>query len=318
MSDHTQQTAQHWVATDYGDLNVLRLQETDVPAPTHGQVTIDVRAAGMNPADYKHIARGEDRAALPVAIGYEVAGVISAVGPDTHIASGPGAVGDEVLAFRIAGGYTSKITVPAADVFAKPAGLAFPEAANLLLAGSTAAEMLHVTGVTKGDTVLVHGASGAVGVSVLQQARMIGARVIGTAGTGTSDTVRRFGGEPVVYGEGLEQRVRDLAPEGIAAALDCVGTDEAVDVSLGLVQDRGRIVTIAAFARAGNDGIRVIGGAMPASAAYRDGIRAQLIRWAGDGDLVVPVAGTYPLGDALDALELLRSGHPGGKLALLP
>ncbi|UIJ35693.1 NADP-dependent oxidoreductase [Allobranchiibius sp. GilTou73] len=318
MTDNAQHTAQHWVATDYGDLDVLRLEETDVPAPAEGEVTIDVRAAGMNPADYKHIARSGDRDALPVAIGYEVAGVISASGPNTQIASGAGAVGDEVLAFRVAGGYASSITVPARDVFAKPAGLSFPEAANLLLAGTTASEMLHVTGVARGDTVLVHGASGAVGVSLLQQARLIGARVIGTAGEKSFDTVRRFDGIPVAYGEGLQDRVRDLAPEGIAAALDCVGTDEAVDVSLALVADRDRIVTIAAFGRAEQDGIRVIGGAMPASAAYRDGVRAHLIRLAGDGDLVVPMAGTYPLADALKALELLTSGHPGGKLALLP
>ncbi|MBO1756590.1 NADP-dependent oxidoreductase [Allobranchiibius sp. CTAmp26] len=318
MADNARRTAQHWVATDYGDLDVLRLQETDVPAPAEGQVSIEVRAAGMNPADYKHIARGGERDALPVPIGYEIAGVISAMGPDTRIASGAGAVGDEVLAFRVSGGYASSITVPARDVFAKPAGLGFPEAANLLLAGSTAAEMLHVTGVAKGDTILVHGASGAVGVSVLQQAALIGARVIGTSGEGRFDTVRRFGAVPVLYGEELEQRVREEAPEGVAAALDCVGTDEAVDVSLTLVEDRARIVTIAAFARAENDGIRVIGGTMPQSAAYRDGIRAHLIQLAGDGDLVVPMAGTYPLGDALDALELLKSGHPGGKLALLP
>lgn len=318
MADNARQTAQHWVATDYGDLDVLRLQETDVTPPAAGEVTIDVRAAGMNPADYKHIARGGDRDALPVAIGYEVSGVISAMGPDAQIASGAGAVGDEVLAFRVSGGYASSIMVPAADVFAKPAGLGFPEAANLLLAGSTAAEMLHVTGVAEGDTIVVHGASGAVGVSVLQQAAIIGARVIGTASEKSADVVRRFGGEPVLYGEGLEQRVRDKAPAGVVAALDCVGTDEAVDVSLNLVQDRGRIVTIAAFARAEDDGICVIGGAMPASAAFRDGVRAHLIQLAGDGDLVVPMAGTYPLADARDALELLKSGHPGGKLALLP
>jgi NADPH2:quinone reductase len=285
--------------------------------PAQDQVTIEVKAAGMNPADYKYIARGEpDR--LPIAIGYEVSGLISALGPNTQIASGGGSVGDEVVAFRISGGYASAVTVPAGDVFAKPAGLTFPEAANLLLVGTTAAEMLHVAAVAAGETILVHGASGAVGVSVLQQAKLRGVRVIGTAGERSFDVVRRFGGEPVAYGEGLEQRVRDRAPDGIAAALDCVGTDEAVDVSLRLVENRARIVTIAAFARAHDDGIRAIGGTMPASAAFRDQIRAQLIRLAGAGDLIVPVAATYSLADALEALELLKSGHPGGKLALLP
>ena len=311
------ETAQHWVATDFGDLDVLRLEDTEVAAPGRGEVLIDVKAAGMNPADYKYIARGEpDR--LPIAIGYEVSGVISAMGPDTQLASGDGAVGDEVIAFRISGGYASAVTVPAGDVFAKSARLTFPEAANLLLVGTTAAEMLHVTAVAAGDTILVHGASGAVGVSVMQQAKLIGARVIGTAGEKSFDVVRRFGGEPVTYGDGLEQRVRLQAPEGIDAALDCIGTDEAVDVSLGLVKDKARIVTIAAFGRAQDDGIRAIGGTMPASAEFRDRIRAHLIRLAGTGDLVVPIAATYTLSDALEALELLKSGHPGGKLALLP
>jgi NADPH:quinone reductase len=288
-----------------------------VAVPGQGEVTIEVKAAGMNPADYKYIARGEpDR--LPIAIGYEVSGVISAMGPNTQIASGGGTVGEEVIAFRISGGYASAVTVPAGDVFAKPARLTFPEAANLLLVGTTAAEMLHVTAVAAGDTILVHGASGAVGVSVIQQAKLIGARVIGTAGQKSFDVVRRFGGEPVTYGDGLEQRVRVQAPEGIAAALDCIGTDEAVDVSLRLVKDKARIVTIAAFDRAHNDGIRAIGGTMPASAEFRDQIRAHLIRLASDGDLLVPIAATYTLADALEALELLKSGHPGGKLALVP
>ena len=97
--------------------------------------------------------------------------------------------------------------------------------------------MLHVTGVRAGNTVVVHGASGVVGVSVLQQARELGA-VRRTASEHNFDTVRRFGGEPVVYGDGLADRLRATAPDGFAAALDTVGTDEAVDVSLELVADR--------------------------------------------------------------------------------
>jgi NADPH:quinone reductase-like Zn-dependent oxidoreductase len=308
----------HWVATDFGDLDVLELQPVEVPEPGVGEVMITVHAAGMNPADYKHVAREGDRSSLPVPIGYEVSGVIAALGPQTEIASGGGHVGDEVLAYRIAGGYASAITVVAKDVFAKPASLNHPEAANLLLAGTTAAEMLHVTRVTEGDTIVVHGASGAVGVSVLQQAAVLGARVIGTASETSFDTVRRFGGEPVVYGDGLEQRLRDLAPDGYAAALDTVGTNEAVDVSLALVQDRSRVVTIAAFDRATSDGFTVIGGMMPASAAYRNENRSRLIALAADGRLTVPIARTFPLADAIEALELLKSGHPGGKLALTP
>jgi NADPH:quinone reductase-like Zn-dependent oxidoreductase len=179
--------------------------------------------------------------------------------------------------------------------------------------------MLHRTGVTERATVLVHGASGAVGVTLLQQAALLGCRVIGTASERSFDVVRRYGGDPVTYGDGLEDRVRAAAPDGITVALDCIGTDEAVAVSLTLVADRGRILTIAATdQRARESGIRRIAGAMPDSAAYRDSVRAHLIGLAGDGRLEVPVAATYPLDQALAAAEVLAGGHPGGKLALLP
>ncbi len=309
--------AQQWIATRPGDLDVLELQEVAVPAPQPGEVTIRVRAAGLNPADFKHVARGEEKD-FPRPVGYEVAGEIAAIGDDTEIASGAGAVGDAVLAFRVSGGYASELTVPAKDVYAKPDSLGWEEAANLLLAGTTAAEMLHVTSAARGETVLVHGASGAVGVSVLQQAARLGVRAIGTASEANHDVVRRFGGVPVGYGDGLAERVRELAPEGIAASLDCVGTDEAVDVSLDLVGDRDRIVTIAAPQRAESDGIRAIAGVIPASQAYRDSIRGDLVRLAGEGALVVPLAGSYPLADAVSALEVLQGQHPGGKLSLLP
>ena len=309
-----------WVAPEFGGPEVFTLISEELPAPGPGEVTIEVRAAGMNPADYKYTQRtaASDPSSLPLRIGYEVSGVIAAVGDDVEIASGGGAVGDEVLAFRVSGGWASFINAPARDVFAKPAALSHPEAANLLLVGTTAAEMLHVTAVSTGETVLLHGASGAVGVSVLQQARRIGARVIGTASERNFDLVRSFGGEPVAYGPGLADRVRELAPDGIDAALDSVGTDEAVEVSLALVGDRRRIVTIAAQPAAQEHGFIAIGGRMPASAAFRDAVRPDLISLAGYGNLVVPIARTFPLADALEAVELLRSEHPGGKLALIP
>jgi NADPH2:quinone reductase len=227
-------------------------------------------------------------------------------------------VGDEVIAFRITGGYATSVTVPAADVFAKPASLGHPEAANLLLAGCTAADMLRAARVAAGDTVLVHGASGAVGVSVLQQARRLGAHVVGTASPGRFDVVRGFGATPLEYGEGLEQRVREAAPDGVDVALDTVGTSEAVDVSLAVVDDRSRIVTIAAMPLAERHGFIALAGNVPESADFRDSVRAELIDLAGAGELVVPVAGTYPLEDAPEALARLMGGHPGGKLALVP
>jgi NADPH2:quinone reductase len=311
-------TARRWIAERFGTpQDALTLTETEVPEPGPGEVTIAVAAAGMNPADFKRFAAG-DPAVLPYAPGFEVAGTLTAIGPDTDIGSGPANVGDEVLAFRVSGGYASALTVPAKDVFSEPATLPFPEAANLLLAGATAAEMLEVTKVTNNDTVLLHGASGAVGVAVLQLARRRGARVIGTTSDARRDVVERFGGEPVAYGDGLEARVRELAPDGVDVALDAVGTDEASDVSLALVADRGRILTVANMARAREAGFHQLGGSNPTSAAYRDAIRPELIALAAGGDLVVPIARTFPLDEAPAALELLRSGHPGGKLALIP
>ncbi len=144
-------------------------------------------------ADLKHVLRA-DAAKVPLAIGYEVPGTIAALGPDTSIASGAGSVGDPVIAFRVRGGYATAITVPATDVFIAPTGAPPEQAVNLLLAGCTAAEMLQVCGAVHGDTVLLHGASGAVGVAVLQLSRRNGIRVIGTTSDVNAGTVARFGG----------------------------------------------------------------------------------------------------------------------------
>jgi NADPH:quinone reductase len=312
-------TARAVVAPEYGGPEVLAVQEVEVPEPGAGEVTIEVRAAGVNPVDFKLFsgARGADPDALPLPVGLEVAGLLGAVGPDTRIASGGGEVGDEVVAFRVRGGYSTALTVPAADVFAKPATLDFPAAANLLLVGGTAADMLRVVPPERGTTVVIHGASGAVGVSLLQQLAPFGVRAIGTASAVNFDEVRRFGGEPVTYGDGLEERLRDLAPDGFSAAYDCVGTDEAVDVSLALVAPRN-LVTIAAVGRAANEGFEVVGAARPDSTPFRDSNRAALLSMAARGELVVPVSHTYPLEDAATALSFLAGGHPGGKLALIP
>lgn len=310
--------ARVWMAEQWGSPDTWTFAEREVPRPRPGEVTIRVRAAGVNPADHKHVASPRPDLDLPVPIGYEVSGELIELGPDTELASGGGAPGDAVVAFRIHGGYATEVTVPAADVFAKPAGLSHEEAANLLLAGSTAAQMLDVTHVGAGDTILVHGASGAVGVSVLQQAAELGAHVIGTASEGSFARVRRFGGHPVAYGPGVADRVRAAANGPIAAALDTVGTPEAVEVSLELVPDRDRIVTIVAAGRAESDGFHAIAGAQPESAAFRDAVRPRLLQLAAEGRLQVPIARTYPLAQAPEALRFLAEGHPGGKLALLP
>jgi NADPH:quinone reductase len=309
-------TARKWVAVGFGGPEVLRNIEADVPDPGPGQVTIGVRACGMNPADAKHIAPGQDPGLLPLSLGYEVAGVVTALGPDTELASGHGVVGDEVVA-QVTGGYTTAITTSASSVFAKPSTLTFPEAANLLLVGTTAADLLHTSGAGEGETVLLHGAAGAVGVSVLQQARILGVRVVGTASPPNFDLVWRFGGIPVEYGPGLLDRVQAASPEGVAASLDTVGSDEAGDVSLALVADQNRVVTIAAAPRARADGYIFIGASNPASGPFRARVRSRILELAQDGDLVVPMAETFKFDDAPAAFAALTGPHPSGKLALV-
>lgn len=309
--------AKQWIAAEWGGPQGWRLEDTTAPDPRQGEVTIRVRAAGMNPADRKHVTAPRPDVELPVPIGYEVSGEILAIGPGTRIGSGEARVGDEVVAFRVQGGYATALTIPADKAFHKPEPLSHAEAANLLLAGTTAAEMLERVHAQAGETILLHGASGAVGVMVLQLAALRGIRVIGTTSSAGAERVRRFGGIPLAYGEGLLDRVRATCPD-VDAALDAVGTDEAVDVSLALVEDRSRIVTIAAPGRAAEHGFVAIAGSQPSSAVFRDGIRAELVRLADQGRLTVPLARTYPLVEALEATRFLAEGHPGGKLALIP
>jgi len=128
--------------------------------------------------------------------------------------------------------------------------------------------------------------------------------------------VGRFGGIPVRYGSGLEERVRAAAPKGVTVALDTVGSDEAIDVSLATVADRSRIVTIAAPGRAKPDGLQWIGGSNPKSAPYRASQRARILQMAADSHLTVPIAMTFPMNDAPAAVATLMGQHPHGKLAL--
>lgn len=309
------------VATGYGGPEVLSAVEADVPAPEAGQVVVEVRAAGINPVDWKIVSgmMGTDTARLPLPVGLELAGVVAAVGPGAQGPAGPISVGDEVVAHPVRGAYADTVTVPAANVVPKPAALGWPEAAGTLLAGGTAVHALAVVDVQPGETLLVHGASGSVGQVAVQLAVQAGATVVATAAERNHGLLRSYGAVPVTYGPGLADRVRAAAPEGVDAAIDTVGTDEAVDVSLELVADRARIVSVAAFGRA-DTGIRLIGsgpGADPGT-----GIRAnaweQLLPAAADGTLKVVVSRTYPLDRAADALEFVKDGHAAGKVVLLP
>ena len=313
------------VATAFGGPEVLSVIETPVGPPGPDEVLISVRAAATNPLDYRLYSgnMGRDPARLPMRLGFEVAGVVTEVGPGTDEVEGPeGSIraGDEVVGFRVSGGYAADVVAPASSLIPKPSALSFEQASGMMLTGVTAVHALIVVRVGAGETVLVYGAAGGVGLMAVQVAAAAGARVIGAASPGGQELLREFGVEPVVYGAGLEERVRALAPGGIDAAVDTAGGDEALETSLALVADRDRIVTLIASKRAFESGIKVIGGAPGADPGteIRSAARLELARLAEDGKLRVVVAGTYPLAEAGAAHRALATGHAHGKIVLIP
>ncbi|PVB38313.1 NADP-dependent oxidoreductase [Mycobacteroides abscessus] len=304
------------VATSYGGADVLEFRDITTPGPGPGQVLINVKAAGVNPIDWKLYsgAFGTDPDKLPMRLGLEISGTIAAVGAGVD-----GLVpGDDVIAAGQIGGYATRVIAAADHVFKKPASLSFNEAAGFLLTGQTAVHLLEATNVTEGDTVLIHGAAGGVGLLATQLAKARGATVIATASAARHDQLRGYGALPVEYGPGLQERVSAIGP--VDAALDLVGTDEAADVSLALVADKGRIATIAGFGRAASDGFKALGGGPGADPGteIRLAARPELIRLAGNGELKVTVDRTYPLSDARQAHEYGQTGHARGKIILLP
>jgi NADPH2:quinone reductase len=305
------------IAPEFGEPSVLQVVERDRVEPGPGQVRIAVEAAAINPADLKKLRGQFGRGIpLPLTFGSEIAGIVDAVGPDVDSVS----VGDDVIAYPVQGGFAGEVIAKAANVFGKPAELPWEQAAGILVGGVTAVHMLDAAHIAEGDTVIIHGASGSVGLSALQLAVELGARVIGTAGPSRLDLVARYGGEPVVYGDGLLERLRELLPEGADAALDTVGTDEALDASVALVADRSRVVSVNGFARGGELGITLLGagpGADPGT-DIRNAARQGLIDAVGLGELDVLVGQTFALEDAAEAMLLAGSGHSDGKVVLLP
>jgi NADPH:quinone reductase-like Zn-dependent oxidoreductase len=310
------------VATAFGGPEVLSVTDQQTAAPGPGEARLKVRAAGVNPIDWRTYsgAMGADPARLPIRLGSEAAGVVTAAGPGAVGPAGPVAPGDEVIAFRVSGGYAAELVVPAQALVPKPPTLDWPQAAGLMVTGAAAWHALAATGVSAGDTVLIHGAAGGVGLMAVQLAAARGATVVATASPARHDFLRGLGAIPVAYGDGLAERVRAAAPAGVGAALDLVGTDEAIDVSLALVADRGRIATLAAFARGAQAGIKVLGGGPGADPGteIRAAARLELARLAQDGTLRVFVARTFPLADTAAAHRASMTGHSTGKIALIP
>jgi NADPH:quinone reductase-like Zn-dependent oxidoreductase len=300
--------------TQYGGPEVLGLAEVDEPTVGPDSVRVRVQAAGVNPVDFK-IRQGHLKGAFPsyfpLVLGWDVCGVVEAAGPAVR----GFAPGDEIVAYARKdylqhGAYAERMSIPQRCLAHKPKRIDARAAAGLPLAGLTAWQAL-TEGVElkKGQTVLVHAASGGVGSFAVQLARWLGARVIGTASEANHDYLRSFGAEPVTYGQGLEDRVRKLAPQGVDAVVDLVG-GAALASSPGLLRPGGRLTSIIDPGTVQKLGGRYV--FVRPEATHL----AKLAELVDEGQLQIEVARAYPLDQAADAHRLLETGHVRGKLVL--
>ena len=317
----------------FGGVEVLEEGSVPLPAPGEGQVLVSVRAAGINPVDYKlfggltrplevlrtivhpgrWFARGADRPLRGV--GQDFAGVVAAVGPSvTNVA-----VGDEVIGLlraapwqvREYGSLATQLVISADNVVPKPASVSFEVAGGLGVAAQTAMGAMRSVKTEAGDVIVVAAAAGGVGGLVTQLALARGATVIGIAGPSNADYLRSLGAIPVSYGEGLEQRIKDAAPSPVTAFIDCFGGYASLAHSLGVPGERvGTLVPTPAIAlrRA-----RFTGG--------RDGKIADIATVAGlidRGTVSLTIAGTYPFDveQVRAAYTQLMGGHVRGKIVI--
>jgi NADPH:quinone reductase-like Zn-dependent oxidoreductase len=294
----------------FGGPEVLQLRDVPEPHAGPGEVRVRVAAVGLNPMDWGIAARPELAARfgidLPAGFGFDFAGVVDEVGygVDGH------AVGD-----RVFGGAQARaaadflVATPADTLHDTPGDVGDVVASTLPVAGRTAAAALAAIDLRPGDTLLVGGAAGGVGVFAVQLARLAGATVIGTASEGTFDFLRRLGAEPVASGPGLADRVRALAPRGVTAATDLFGTETA-EAALALGVPPERISTVAAGSTPPG-GVRATGG-VDAEQAALDRIAAAIAA----GELTVPVAATFPVERIREAVALQAGGHVHGKVVV--
>ncbi|WIY00698.1 NADP-dependent oxidoreductase [Amycolatopsis mongoliensis] len=292
----------------FGGPEVLELREVPEPHAGPGEIRIRVAAAGLNPMDWglaSHPAlAAQFGVTVPSGFGYDLAGVVDEVGEGaTGFAVGQRVFGG-VMA-RAAADY-AVVAMPAETLWPTPAGIPDEVAATLPVAGLTAAAALAAIGLTSGDTLLVGGAAGGVGVFAVQLAKLAGARVIGTAGESTFEFLRRLGASPVAYGPGLADRVRSLAP---TAATDLFGTETA-EAALALGIPPERISTIAAGPTPPG-GVRATGG-VDADPDAMERITDAILA----GEIVVPIAGTFPVEKVREAVELQAGRHVHGKIVL--
>ncbi len=290
----------------FGGPEVLEPVELPDPHPEPGQIRVAVRAAGVNPIDWK-MRGGMRDGDLPQSTGREVAGVVDELGDGvTDVA-----IGDRVFGFAAGGGGAAELAL-LADYAPIPPSLDFASAAGLPVAIETAVRTLDLLGVGAGSTVLVNGAAGGVGSAAVQIAVVRGARVIGTASPGNHEYLRSLGTEPTTYGDGLVERVRELAP-GVDAALDAAGSG-ALPALVELAGSPDHVVTIADYAGAEATGARFSGGMGTVRAVHALQEIGELIE---SGRFTLPVAQTFPLDEIADAHRLSETGHVRGKLVLL-
>jgi NADPH:quinone reductase-like Zn-dependent oxidoreductase len=297
----------------YGDVSVLQVVPVDRPAPGRGEVLVEVVAAAINPGEAA-IRQGAfaERwpSTFPEGQGSDLAGRVVELGPDVTAV----AIGDDVIGFTDnRTSHAELVVVPATHLSPKPAGVSWEVAGSLYVAGTTAYAAVRAVSLRAGETVVVSAAAGGVGSLTVQLAKATGARVIGIAGPANHEWLRDLGVEPIAYGNGLLERLRDVTPDRIDAFIDTFGAGY-VELALDLGVAPERIDTIADMAAVEKYGVKAEGNAAAGTAA----VIAELADLVADGRLTVPIARTYPLEQVADAFTELEKRHTRGKIVLLP
>jgi len=292
-----------------GGPEVLRTIEVAEPRPGPGEVRVRVEAAGVQPYDIAvvqgWVPQGVDPT-FPRIPGNEFAGVVDRVGAGVT-GFGPG---DEVLGYGRLGCYAQYVVVPSEQIAAKPADMPWAVAGGFPAGALNAHVALGELGVDHGETLLIHGAAGAVGTVAVQLARVWGVTVIAAARAPHHEYLRSLGALPIAYGDDFVHRVRALAPDGVDAVLDGVG-GTALDASLELVHDRGRILTLVDHARAAALGVRL-------TVDKRSAARlTELADLYARGELAIHVRKTFPMSRAGDAHRAHLAGNNRGKIVLV-